>query len=313
MGGKELLHFLAPAGSGENTLVTCVNGDYAADLEVALAIPPPPEFPQRIDAPEEIETPGITTIEALAGCRSESTQPPPRRRCPSSRSRESSFWRLSAATTGSRRRSSRRRSRPTSVRRPRRRSGRRSAPTPGSLGPGRLHRRSGRRRDPSGRAVRCGREPQGFHLRGVEHGRDFEARFADLRQPVPGDSCPRCGGRLEFQTAIEVGHIFKFGTRYSKPIGATFLDEDGTEKALVGGSYGIGPGTGHGGGGRAASRPARDLVAGEDRAVRRPRCRALRSGGDRRACGGGARVERPQRAARRSRPAAGREASRTQT
>jgi prolyl-tRNA synthetase len=50
-----------------------------------------------------------------------------------------------------------------------------------------------------------------------------------------------CGGKLRFQTAIEVGHIFKFGTRYSEPLDAMFLDEDGTEKALIGGSYGIGP------------------------------------------------------------------------
>jgi prolyl-tRNA synthetase len=50
-----------------------------------------------------------------------------------------------------------------------------------------------------------------------------------------------CGGELRFRTAIEVGHIFKFGSRYSEPLGATFLDEDGTEKPLIGGSYGIGP------------------------------------------------------------------------
>ncbi len=50
-----------------------------------------------------------------------------------------------------------------------------------------------------------------------------------------------CGGALRFETAIEVGHIFKFGTRYSEPLDATFLDEDGAEKPLIGGSYGIGP------------------------------------------------------------------------
>ena len=50
-----------------------------------------------------------------------------------------------------------------------------------------------------------------------------------------------CGGALRFQTAIEVGHIFKFDDRYSTPLGATFLDEDGTEKPLIGGSYGVGP------------------------------------------------------------------------
>ena len=64
----------------------------------------------------------------------------------------------------------------------------------------------------------------------------------DIRQPKEGDSCPNCGGALRFQTAIEVGHIFKLGTRYSEPLDATFLDEDGTEKPLIMGSYGIGPG-----------------------------------------------------------------------
>ena len=59
MGGSESIDFLAPAGSGENTLVTCVNCDFAADLEVARAVPRAPEFPDRLDAPEEIATPGI--------------------------------------------------------------------------------------------------------------------------------------------------------------------------------------------------------------------------------------------------------------
>ena len=87
----------------------------------------------------------------------------------------------------------------------------------------------------------AGANRTGYHLRGVEHGRDFQARFADIRQPLEGDSCPKCGGRLRFQIAIEVGHIFKFGDRYSTPLGATFLDADGKERPLVGGSYGIGP------------------------------------------------------------------------
>jgi prolyl-tRNA synthetase len=88
----------------------------------------------------------------------------------------------------------------------------------------------------------AGANRTGWHLRGVEHGRDFEARFADIRQPKEGDSCPNCGGSLRFQTAIEVGHIFKLGTRYSAPLGANYLDESGQEHPLVMGSYGIGPG-----------------------------------------------------------------------
>jgi prolyl-tRNA synthetase len=66
MGGSASVDFLAPSASGENTLVTCENGDYAADLEVARGIPRAPEFPERLDVPTEVETPGVTTIEALA-------------------------------------------------------------------------------------------------------------------------------------------------------------------------------------------------------------------------------------------------------
>jgi prolyl-tRNA synthetase len=88
----------------------------------------------------------------------------------------------------------------------------------------------------------AGANRTGRHLLGVEAGRDFQPRFADIRQAREGDTCPVCGGALRFQTAIEVGHIFKLGTRYSAPLEATFSDEDGAEKPLVMGSYGIGPG-----------------------------------------------------------------------
>ena len=81
-----------------------------------------------------------------------------------------------------------------------------------------------------------------IHLRGVQAGRDYEPRFADLREIREGDACPNCGGHLHLQVAIEVGHIFKLETQYSAPLGATFLDEDGSEKPLAMGSYGIGPG-----------------------------------------------------------------------
>ena len=66
MGGSESMDYLAPAGSGENTLVTCENGDYAADLEIAHGVPRAPVFPERLDAPAQVDTPGVTTIEALA-------------------------------------------------------------------------------------------------------------------------------------------------------------------------------------------------------------------------------------------------------
>src|SRR5215210_5578840 len=66
MGGTESSGYLAPAGSGENELMRCENGDYFADVEAARGVPRSPEFPVALPAPEEVETPGVTTIEELA-------------------------------------------------------------------------------------------------------------------------------------------------------------------------------------------------------------------------------------------------------
>ena len=81
------------------------------------------------------------------------------------------------------------------------------------------------------------------HYTGANVGRDFEvAEFADLRQAVAGDSCPRCEGRLESWRGIEVGHVFKLGTKYSEAMNAVVQDDAGNERTLVMGCYGIGIG-----------------------------------------------------------------------
>ncbi len=82
------------------------------------------------------------------------------------------------------------------------------------------------------------------HLTGVNLERDFTvSQFADLRQAVAGDPCPRCdGGRFESWRGIEVGHIFKLGTKYSEAMNATVLDAEGKARPLVMGCYGIGAG-----------------------------------------------------------------------
>jgi prolyl-tRNA synthetase len=86
----------------------------------------------------------------------------------------------------------------------------------------------------------CGANELDAHLRGVQPGRDFEFEEVDVRTVEAGDLAPG-GGAIEIETAIEVGNTFKLGTRYSEPLGATFLDEDGKERAIVMGCYGIGP------------------------------------------------------------------------
>jgi prolyl-tRNA synthetase len=82
-----------------------------------------------------------------------------------------------------------------------------------------------------------------LHLRNVNMGRDFSVDcFGDLRTITPNDPCPRCGGEIGFGRGIEVGHIFKLGTKYSKALRAVFLDEQGKERPIIMGCYGIGVG-----------------------------------------------------------------------
>ncbi len=83
-----------------------------------------------------------------------------------------------------------------------------------------------------------------LHYTGANYGRDFAvSQFADLRQAVAGDPCPRCDcGQLESWRGIEVGHVFKLGTKYSEAMNATVLDDSGKARTLVMGCYGIGVG-----------------------------------------------------------------------
>ena len=81
------------------------------------------------------------------------------------------------------------------------------------------------------------------HLINANMGRDFHVEeFADIRLAQAGDSCPRCQGKLQISRGIEVGHIFKLGTKYSEAMGATYLDQEGNELKLIMGCYGIGVG-----------------------------------------------------------------------
>jgi prolyl-tRNA synthetase len=239
MGGRESSGFMAPAETGENILVRCENGDYFADYDAARGIPRAPEFPEPLDVPEEVETPGVTTNEALAeflaidSAATSKAMPVMVGERPvlalirgdDRMSEEKLVTALGEAY------------RPMTDEEIRGVFGAGG----GSLGP------VGVTIDiladdmlREGQFV-AGANRDGWHLRGVQAGRDFTPEFADIRQTNEGDACPVCGGRLEEQTAIELGHIFKLGTFYSIPFGATFLDEDGEEKPIVMGSYGVGP------------------------------------------------------------------------
>jgi prolyl-tRNA synthetase len=239
MGGSGSEDYLAPSESGQNTLVLCERGDYAADLEIARGVPRAPEFPASLDAPEEVETPGAKTIEDVAkllgidAAATSKAMPVVMNgkvvlglvrgddRLDEGKLLEALGQAFRPATEDEIREA--------------------FGADPGSIGPvGTKVEVVADDALREGQFV-AGANRSGHHLRGVEAGRDFEARFANIREVREGDTCPNCGGALRLQTAIEVGHIFKLGTDYSEPLEASFLDEDGTEKPLVMGSYGIGP------------------------------------------------------------------------
>ena len=240
MGGSGSKDFLAPSGSGENTLVTCENGDYAADLEIAEGRPTPADFPDELSQPEEAETPGQRTIEGV----SEFLGVDPRATAKAMPVVSEGRVVLALVRGDDRLNEMKLLQALGEEFRPAEQEEIREAfgASGGSIGP------VGVSVDViADEALREGQYVVGanrddFHLRGVQAGRDFETRFADLREIREGDACPNCGAHLHLQVAIEVGHIFKLETKYSEPLGATFLDEDGAEKPLIMGSYGIGPG-----------------------------------------------------------------------
>jgi prolyl-tRNA synthetase len=242
MGGSMAHEYLAPTPSGENDLAMCENGDYAANVEAAVSRASVPVFPEPRASPEEVETPGVATIEALAeylGIDPRTTS----KAMPVVRLSDGELvlglvrgdHRLHELKIAKALGGPYRPAHPDEIREAFGADG-------GSLGPvgfdGEIVADELLR---DGQYV-TGANRNGWHLLGVEAGRDWRAdTWADLRYVEEGDACPKCGGRIHIQPAIEVGNIFKLGTRYSVPLQATYLDESGREQPIVMGSYGIGP------------------------------------------------------------------------
>jgi prolyl-tRNA synthetase len=241
MGGSMAHEYLAPCDAGENEVAICAHGDYYANVEAAVSVPRTPVFPDTLAAPEEVETPGTTTIDALAGLLGID---------PAATSKAMPVVRLSDGSLvlglvrGDHRLHELKMARALgSEFRPAHPEEIRAAfgADGGSLGPvgvdieivADASLRSGQ--------FVAGANRNGWHLRGVEAGRDFHPRFADIREAEQGDGCVHCGGALTVMPAIEVGNIFKLGTRFSEAMGVTVLDETGVERLVVMGSYGIGP------------------------------------------------------------------------
>jgi prolyl-tRNA synthetase len=241
MGGSGAHEYLAPCEAGENEVALCSTSDYAANVEVATSAPSTPDFGPARDSPEEVDTPGVTTIEALAGFLSVD---------PRTTSKAMPVVRLSdgelvlGLVRGDHRLHELKMAKALgSEFRPAHAEEIRDAfgADGGSLGPVGISLPVIADESLQAGQYVAGANTNGRHLLGVQAGRDFEATFADIREVETGDACVRCGGELRVTPAIEVGNIFKLGTRYSVPLGATYLDESGVDHPIVMGSYGIGP------------------------------------------------------------------------
>jgi prolyl-tRNA synthetase len=236
MGGSGAHEYMAPCAAGENEVALAPG--YAANVEIASAEPQPVELPGALEAPEPVCTPGMAKVEDVA----------PYLGLP-----QGAFIKtLPVIVEG--------RGMVVVLLRGDHRlneiklrnalgAGFRQATAEeieaeigpvGYIGPVGLTQPIVKDAAIAGDSYVSGANEPDTHLRGIRPGRDFEFEELDVRTVEAGDSAPG-GGTIEIEPAIEVGNIFKLGSRYSEPLGATYLDENGSERPIVMGSYGIGP------------------------------------------------------------------------
>lgn len=242
IGGNVSHEFHVLADSGENAIASCSQGDYAANVEMAVARLPEVERRAPSSAMETVDTPGQHTIESV-----------------------SQFLKIDPAQTvktllvhgengpialivrGDHELNEHKAEQLPLVVKPLvfvtpEEVERATGSEPGSIGPVGLEipiiadLSAARLAD-----FVCGANKNDKHLRNVNWGRDLpEPEAADIRNVVEGDPCPRCDGQLIIRRGIEVGHIFQLGTKYSKSMNATVLDEGGQAVVMPMGCYGIG-------------------------------------------------------------------------
>ena len=240
MGGSLSIEFQAPSEAGEDSIAVCTRCDYKANVQVATSTPSTPEF-QRLDAPHDVETPNVRTIDELAGFlgidpRTTAKAMPVVANGNVVLALVRGDHRVNDFKLTQALGHEYRPAHPDEIEQTFGASG-------GSLGPVGVNVEIVADDALRDGAFVVGANRDDHHLRGVEAGRDYRpSRFADIRSVEAGDACPKCGGELRIEQAIEIGNIFKLGTRYAEAMGARFLDESGTERPIVMGSYGIGPG-----------------------------------------------------------------------
>ncbi|HEY6014303.1 MAG TPA: proline--tRNA ligase [Candidatus Limnocylindrales bacterium] len=244
MGGTQAHEFMVLNPAGEDVLVLCEACGYAANRQIAI-VPKPDPAPESALPLEEVATPGTTTIASLAaflGVGADRTAKAAFFMTGDGRLvtaivrgdydvNETKLVNAIEATGGMR---------PATIE-----EIKAAGMEPGYGSPIGAHDTLVVVDDLVARSANlvAGANREGFHYRNVNHGRDFTADIVtDLTNAQAGDRCPNCGEPLVLRNGIEVGNIFKLGTKYTDAAGATYLGEDGVAHKIVMGSYGIGVG-----------------------------------------------------------------------
>ena len=243
IGGDASHEFMVPCQTGEDTIIQCSACDYAANRERAEVgpLPRPPEATEETPKYEAIPTPGRRTIQEV---------------CDFLKVAESSTAKFLVYLADGRPVAALiRGDHEANEGKVRRAFG---ASTLAPADPGTIQKATGApigflgpvstpipmvvdRSVAAMPSVIVGGNVEDIHLTGVVPGRDFPLdRVVDLRDAEAGDPCPRCGSSMSVTQGIEIGHVFKLGTKYSRAMGATFLDEHGHAEPLIMGCYGIG-------------------------------------------------------------------------
>jgi prolyl-tRNA synthetase len=236
MGGSGADEYMAPCPAGENEVALAPG--YAANVEVASAAAQPVELPAPLAAPERVSTPGLTTVEEVSG----SLGLPAGALIKALPVIVEGRGMVLVLVRGDHRLNEikLRNALGADFRQAGAEEIAAELGPVGYIGPVGAAVPVVKDTAIAGESFVCGANEADAHLRGVQPGRDFEFEELDVRTVEAGDTAPG-GGTIAIEPAIEVGNIFKLGSRYSDPLGATFLDENGVEKPIVMGSYGIGP------------------------------------------------------------------------
>lgn len=236
MGGAGAHEFMAPSPAGEDVVAICNSCGYSANVELALSTPPRNEEVEW--SPEEVHTPDKRTVQEVSNFL---------------KVKPSYFIKsilvisdggpVLALVRGDQELHEKKLSKIIGSHRPAQKTEVKEilGVEAGFIGPmGQKVRVVADTCLKDGMYISGANKPH-YHMKGVRAGRDFTAEWRDIHLAKAGDICPHCSATIKTEKVIEIGNIFKLGTKYSEALHAVFLDENGQERPIIMGSYGIGP------------------------------------------------------------------------